>query len=193
VGSNFYGYVGGNAPNLRDSTGLFPTWDHRNITIQAALNSGYSEVDAKQLAELVVNVDFLPGSQETDANDTNLHAMAGTKADGTYQTCQEAYAATQAELAKYITNGNPAAIAAALHIIQDSYSPAHAGYQEWHGGYTKYHIPGLAHMYGDAVKDYSAARSHATVASQTFLRDLLGKDSALSNPANYLAACGCKK
>jgi RHS repeat-associated protein len=192
-GPNFYGYVRNTPIQLPDPSGLFPPRDHRNLTNIAAQNAGYSPEEAKALADGVVDVDFLPHSQDTDGDHTNMHAMSGKKPDGSYQSCAEAYAATQAQLARYIANGNSAAIAAALHIIQDSYSPAHSGYQPWNGGYSGLHIPGPVHGWGDIVADHSKARLDALVASQQFLRDLREHSSALKYPSNYLKACECKQ
>jgi RHS repeat-associated protein len=190
---NPYAYVDNRPLNFTDPQGLFPYWDHKNLTHQAAINAGYSETDANNLANLAAGVDFLPGSQETDAEDTNLHAMAGKKSNGQQQSCSEAYAGSQAQIAKYIQNGNPAAIGAAIHIIQDSYSPAHAGYQPWDGGYSRWHIPGLSHLWGDGAASYSSARLNAHVATQQFLRDVRDNSSALQYPTNYLNQCDCKK
>ena len=145
------------------------------------------------LADLVVGVDFLPGSQLPDAEDANLHAMSGKKPNGSFQKCSEAYQGSQEQVARYLTNGNPAAIAAAIHTIQDSYSPAHAGYQRWDGGYTRWHIPGISHMWGDGVADYSRARLDALVATQQLLRDLKDNNPALKNPSNYLNQCKSKE
>jgi RHS repeat-associated protein len=193
AGINWYGYVDNNAINSSDPAGLFPVWDHRRITRQAALNAGYSRPDADVLADLVAGVDTLPGSQEVYAEAANLHAMSGTKSDGRYQKCSEAYAGSQAQVGRYLANGNPAAIAAAIHIIQDSYSPAHTGYRPWNGGYTRWHVPGLGHLWGDGAQNYSSARLNALVATQQLLRDLNENSSALKNPRNYLNQCNCKE
>lgn len=126
-GIDFYSYVANNPVNRIDPSGKWVAWVHRHLTNTAAMNAGFSAADAAALAEAVVDADFLPGSQSTDFEWANLHATSGKKPNGMYQRCLEAYGDALGQLSHYIDVGNPAAIAAALHMIQDSYSPAHAG------------------------------------------------------------------
>lgn len=194
-GINFYAYVLNKPTDYSDPSGKWVSWVHVSMTKIAAQNAGYSPGDAAALAKAVADVDFLPGSQGTDWQAANLHAMSGIvpNDDGPdyYQTCDDAYAAAQNQLRHYIEVNNPAAIAAALHMIQDSYSPSHANYAKWDGG-SIFGFPGFGHVWGDM---FGPGQDEATVASQQFLKDLHEHSTALNYPSNYLKPnpCPCKK
>jgi hypothetical protein len=172
-----YPYASNSPVNSTDPLGLFPPWDHKAITRQAALNAGYSEADADALAGLVEGVDFLPGSQLADAEDANLHATSGKNPDGELPRMFGSISRFSGSDRRIPSKWQSGRIAAAIHIIQDSYSPAHAGYQRWNGGHTRWHIPGIGHLWGDLVTDYSRSRLDALVATQQLLGDLRGRQS----------------
>jgi hypothetical protein len=106
---------------------------------------GLSPEEAQQLADLVADVDFRPGSQESDAEAANGHSMAGRKPNGNQQTSCQAYQGTLKELARAVDSGD---IPKALHIVQDAQSPSHE-FQPWYGGVTSLHWPGLFHLVSD--------------------------------------------
>jgi uncharacterized protein RhaS with RHS repeats len=187
--TNFYAYVGNDPADLVDPTGNFPPGSHSKISERAALAAGYSPAEAKQLAKDVVDVDSLPGTQSTDFEMANLHAMSGKKPNNMYQSCLNAYGEALGQLAHYIEVGNPAAIAAAVHMIEDSYAPAHGPYAEWHDDLSGW----AGHIANETWGwIFSTGEDDAQVAVQVFLRDLKDNSSSLKYPSNYLNKCGCK-
>jgi len=72
-------------------------------------------------------------------------------------------------------------VATALHDIQDSY--VH-DYKYWDGGYTRWHIPGITHIWNDL-----SYNDQPEAASEAYLRSL---GNAL-NPAAFMAPApsGC--
>jgi RHS repeat-associated protein len=166
--ANLYQYGRGDPIGLVDPTGTYPSWRHSQMTRDAAIDAGYTYSEADALAKAVADVDNRPGTQRPDAYDSNTHAMAGRKPNGAQQTCQQAYAGTQQQINQDIDRGD---LAAALHTIEDSYSPSHFGYQPWNGGYTPLHIPGPAHMIGEDFQTPSSPDVQAaTAAAESFLR-----------------------
>jgi len=111
--------------------------------------------------------------------------MRGRKPDGSLQTFAEAYQVAQNLLQEWITP-NPASIAAAVHLIQDSYSPAHAPYKIWDGGYripfTNVDLPGPRHAWLDEFSRHQ--QPDVLVATQQFLRDL--NSNQMAYPSSYL-------
>jgi hypothetical protein len=177
---------------------------HSSITKNAAQNAGYSPDEAEALAQMVLDVDSLPGTQGTDAAAANQHAMAGRKGNGNMQNPCQAYNGAANQLEQDIRRGDQASIAKALHIIQDARSPAHGPFAPWDGGSTIYlstgpfsppatidNVPSLSHMYGD-INPGSAAIQDATVTSQDFLKDMLTHDSALDYTGNYFPPSPCQ-
>jgi RHS repeat-associated protein len=203
-GLSRYSYAGDDPIDYSDSSGLLISPRHYDITRDAALNAGYSPEDAAALAQAVVDVDSLPGTQDTSAASANQHAMAGRKANGNYQNPCQAYNGAAKEIGDDIEQGDQAAIAKALHIIQDARSPAHGPFAPWDGGSTIYlstgpfsppstisNVPSLSHMMGDTFPGSDAIQD-ATVTSQQFLKDMMSHDSALNYPSNYLPANPCQ-
>lgn len=191
-GTNLYRYVANDPINNSDPSGaLLSPW-HRRITREAAINAGWTPEDADALAQAVVDFDFLQGSQDTTPEAANGHAMAGKK-----QSCQDAYAGAQRQIADSARAGSLKDIARALHIIQDAESESH-DFKSWNGGNSIGwptdplfdHVPSLGHMIRDAWPS-SQGRLNALVNSQQFLRDLRENTSALNYPTNYLPQNPC--
>jgi RHS repeat-associated protein len=203
---NLYAYAANDPVDFGDSSGMLTSNHHRDITTTAAANAGWgSPSDIAALAQDVVDVDSLPGTQGTSAAAANQHAMAGRKnGNGPYQNPCQAYTGAEKQLADDIAAGDTESIAKALHIIQDSRSPVHGPWAPWDGGSTIHiptgdpfvpdetidNVPSVSHMYGDLFPGDRALQD-ATVASQDFLRDLGSHDSALSYPENYLPPSPC--
>src|SRR5579859_3575654 len=193
---NFYSYVGDQPTGRSDPKGLYWPYEHRSITYNAAVAMGYSPSDALALADAVAAVDDRPHTQEADAYNSNTHAMAGRKPNGKFQNCNQAYQGTQDQLTSDFTNND---LAAALHTIEDSYSPAHFGYQQWDGGTNLgifHHVPSLSHLWGDfQISDNNANVQQATQAAQDYLSTYQrlnnGNGFLIPNPAAFLAPHPC--
>lgn len=198
-GPNGYEYAGDDPVGNSDPTGLYWPSEHRSITYDAAIANGYTPEEALALADAVAAVDDRVGTQEDDAYDSNTHAMAGRKPNGHFQSCQQAYQGTQNQIHEDIVRND---LAKALHTIEDSYSPAHFGYQQWNGGWDACagpfclvtHVPSISHLWGDFQFSDSNANVQAAIAGATqFLHDWNNGwyyDSP-ANPAQYLAPHPC--
>jgi RHS repeat-associated protein len=207
-GPNFYTYAENNPISATDPSGNLLKWDHHDITYQAARDAGWSPRDAETLAQAVVNVDNLTGSQEASADAANMHAMAGRKPNGNMQSCTEGFRGSRDLLLKDVAQNDLDGLSKALHIIQDSNSPSHMGWQPWDGGSTIYvptdaglpsvpfveHVPTVGHMIGDLFPG-EANRSQALAMSTSLLREVVraahGGDPI--NPASYFSADPCGK
>lgn len=186
--ANLYAYVGNSPTNFFDPIGEFGWPLHVRITNNALQAAGLSPDPG--MAQQVAAVDRREGSQGTDANDTNTHAMSGmtTGRKPHNQTCGEASQGTQDQLVQDVNSGD---LTKALHTIQDSYSPSHEHFQFWDGGYTWLHIPGLGHMYGD-FKPPDSAVNAATDASTRFLKDMMERPNGPIDPSRYLSPNPCR-
>ena len=195
-GINKYAYVGDSPTTFGDPTGLYWPSEHKSITYNAALSLGYSPEDALALADAAAAVDNRLGTQEADAYDSNTHAMAGRKPGGDFQSCGQAFQGTQDQIREDETRDD---LAKALHTIEDSYSPAHFGYQRWDGCWGWYHIPSLSHLWGDfQSSDNNQNVVDATAAATAFINAWnnwrnWGIGNLGPNPAGYLAKNPCPK
>jgi RHS repeat-associated protein len=174
---NLYAYVGNSSPNGVDPDGTSNSFVHKKETYNAALAAGYDEAMATIIADGVVQVDFRPGYQGTDAAHTHAHAMGGTsgRKDGKPESCRDAYAGAVDNLAKDMESDDETG---AVHEIQDSYAGGHQ-YSPWDGGY--WGIPGWSHDTADA--HYIPA----AVAASTAYLDAYRRHKPYASPETYLA------
>lgn len=139
---NKYTYCYNNPLRYVDPDGHLGTPWHFLITYVAGVRTHHGLFHSLKLAWKNAAVDFRKGSQGTDAANTNMHAMAGTKPDGTVQTPAEARTATTQVVTNAIEGGDTAV---AGHAVIDAAIPAHDG-KEWKGfglnGTTVKHILG---------------------------------------------------
>ena len=114
--------------------------------------------------------------------------MAGRKPNGNRQSCQEAYDGAKKQILEDVSNNR---LDKALHTIEDSYSPSHAGYQLWDGGWTSLHIPSPSHTFGDSYVSSSDTNVQAaTDAAERFIADF--NTGSLRDPASYLRPNPCR-
>ena len=126
---NLYNYVGANPVNWTDPFGLWVSYIHKNITRSAAINLGCGK-KAEALAEANASVD-----NNQDPEEAYRHAMSNGNDPASLAN----------DIAKYygiINKGNSSCnigdIAAALHAVQDSTTPAHSGFKPWSNRWWEY-------------------------------------------------------
>jgi RHS repeat-associated protein len=135
-----YEYAGGNPINNDDPLGLFLFSVHQEITRAAMDQAGGA--DCPDLPWQVSQVDFLPGSQDTQ--NAYWHAMRnGRDPTNTVSAARKAFG-------KYVDVESRSCtcegLARALHAVQDSHAAGHSGFQPWNGG-----IPSASHIWQDAT------------------------------------------
>ena len=185
--ANLYTYVWNTPTNFFDPVGQWGWPVHVRITNNAQRAAGLT-VDPS-FSQQVSAVDRREGSQGTDADATNTHAMSGMTAGRKphKQSCGQAYQATQDQIIQDVNAGD---LTEALHTIQDAYSPSHDPFKFWDGGYLgPLHIPGLGHIIGDFAP--SSAQNATTAASAQFLRDIMQNPNGPIDPSRYLPANPC--
>ncbi len=184
---NLYAYAWDSPTNFIDPVGQFAWPRHVEISNNAQLLAGLT-VDPS-FSQQVAAVDLRDGSQGTDADATNTHAMSGmtTGRKPHAQSPCEAYQGTVDQIAQDAKNGD---LTKALHTIQDAYSPSHYGFQFWDGGWGWFHIPSPGHMKGDFFPPQSAIDG-ATAASAQFLRDITENPNGPIDPRRYLPMNPC--
>ncbi len=114
--ANLYVYTGESPVNLIDPSGNSNSAIHIAETYLAARDARLGIMQSVGLALDSALVDIW--SQGTTANETNIHAMAGTVPNG-YQTPERALEGTA-----YIVDNN-GLNAYSIHAIEDSYSSSH--------------------------------------------------------------------
>jgi RHS repeat-associated protein len=139
-GLNRFSYAESNAMSNIDPQGLFVPANHNGITAAALRIAGSPCPD---LPSFVALADFLPGGQEPQ--NAHWHAMSNGKTG-------ESPAQSNGRYQQYVNDQmgscSCAGLARALHAIQDSFSPAHAGFQPWSGG--RFTPPSPVHVYKDS-------------------------------------------
>jgi RHS repeat-associated protein len=185
--TNLYAYVWESPTSFFDPVGKFGWPVHVRITNNARQAAGLPPDPG--MGQQVAAVDRRQGSQGTDADAANTHAMGGMTAGRKphKQSPCEAYQGTQDQIIQDVNAGD---LTEALHTIQDAYSPSHYGFQFWNGGYTFLHIPGLGHMYDDFFAP-QASIDAATNASAQFLRDIMQNPNGPIDPSRYLPTNPC--
>lgn len=129
-GTNLYVYAGNRPTVESDPLGLWIGWIHREITEMALADAGLKCCKfAAGLPDDVAGVDDEPGFQDPDHS--FYHAMvdcynrAGWALERMkyYDLIKRKWQSCDVKDIRY-----------ALHAVQDSYAPAHKGFQPWCGG-----------------------------------------------------------
>ncbi len=174
-GLNTYGYVNGNPGKWMDPLGLFIPDHHDLATRLAARKVGCDKI-ADKLGEKTAGVDSLPGSQ--DAKNSFVHAMRDGLRNQSVETAEALYSAL---IEANSESTNPDDLALALHALQDSFSPAHEGFQPWYGAQTP-----LSDLIWHGIQDFIAGFTSDFQAAVDASVNLLKK-------AKELNPCLCKK
>ncbi len=149
---NLYGYVGNNPLSRTDPDGHLDSPWHFGITLVAALNTGHSLCASVKLAWQATAVDFRRDSQAKDAANANMHAMAGKKPNGHYQSPAEARLGTSQTVANAVKAGH---LGLPLHAVEDQATPAHDG-NAWNG--FKFDLTTMEHIFGDIFPSASTVK-----------------------------------
>jgi hypothetical protein len=173
---NLYEYGRNDPVNNKDPKGMFLPWTHYHLSYDAAIQAGYPPRIAREFGFWAAKTDFLAGSQETSAASTAIHAMAGIDPlTGEYQTAEQAQMNTQTfiqtklQLAEMWRNRGECdqyyrAVGAALHAVQDQYSPEH-NYAEWHENFSANLDHLISHLFAPKVTKMSALGASALLLS----------------------------
>jgi len=129
-----YVYSANNPIIFKDDNGKWLTYIHEDIIREAAVGLGLTNADINKLVEGTRNVD-------KDQVDQSKHEMLNSEVVQKYGE-DKAKADAEGQMKKFmsdkqnefITKGNFEALGESTHPIQDSYAPAHAGWQEWKTG-----------------------------------------------------------
>jgi RHS repeat-associated protein len=137
---NIYAYVGNSPVGSTDPNGTENPISHFAESFWAgvkdpSLSLGLSDPFSPTSDVLT---DGLPHSQDTDAYDANMHAMAGRKSNGQWQTCSQALTGAADFIATQMNGDN---LGMAEHTGQDWATPSHGG-APWYGDYTLNHAEG---------------------------------------------------
>ncbi|WP_279255668.1 RHS repeat domain-containing protein [Shewanella xiamenensis] len=173
-GSNTYTYTyaENNSIALTDPTGLFVPGFHNRWTNEAMGMLGCS---CGSLGSDVAGVDFRPGSQMPENSYT--HHMRDGKVDQPIQDATELY---NELISKGLTSCNKDDLAAGIHALQDSFSPAHRDMQPWNG--MNYLNPAVwAHGVQDSVASITTSNA-VRAATASYIK---------SSAWFKLGGCGC--
>jgi RHS repeat-associated protein len=152
---NRYAYARNNPMLYTDPDGKLGAPWHFVITLFAARAQGLSWRQSFQLSWQNVKVDFKPGSQSTNASDTNIHAMRG-KVNGRDQTVDEARQGTAETVKTNIEKGTTEGTATALHTVQDQAAPLHDAHV-WHGFHANAET--VRHIFADLFPSLTTIRN----------------------------------
>ena len=134
-GINLYTYVTNRPTIYIDPTGLWSSLIHEGTTADAARAAGCSKI-ARELGKATADVDNIEGSN--DPRQAYWHAMVNgdraQDAPGRANEIQRYYN----HVYRYSKSCDPKLLAFALHAVQDSYAPAHSGFQPWHNKWYEY-------------------------------------------------------
>ncbi|MDI6784610.1 MAG: RHS repeat-associated core domain-containing protein, partial [bacterium] len=120
-----YAFAENDPINMVDFNGQLAYFWHGYITFSAGLESGYGFWDSYKMGLGAAWVDFATMGEGNSAAAQNKHGMAGLLPDGkTFQTREQAIAATCEYIKKISANGD---LAAGAHALQDLDTPLHAG------------------------------------------------------------------
>ena len=191
---NRYAFVGNNPLRFVDRTGLWPTSIHE-LNVDESL-PGLSPQQRQLLKDASYAVDhsmkYLGVFDSQSAEASPMHSMSnGNDPDEAHAVglaitlsdrfIQENEAEARVAQAKWVASGNsgisPQALLAfgnALHTIQDSTSPAHAGFQPWSGCWLPLCANGARHVWRERPSVYNAMRGQVVQATRNAYLNTFG-------------------
>lgn len=125
-GTNTFTYVLDNPANYTDPMGLYLPGIHNDLSFTQAYDHTCLKAEAAELGNLTGGVDSQPGSQEPKNAFKHSMSPPHVSPEVAFQMTQN-YA--NDEFKKCTLEG----LANALHAIQDSHAPGHAGWKTWNG------------------------------------------------------------